>query len=485
MNMNLKKKMLMACFFVMLMLMVPITTVVGYTSTDDKSTNEEPKSLDDSSYFVDGKVILSESHISELEELVNSFEDEESRLIAQDIVNQLVKEDGELDLVKLEAFLNDGYKPVGIVKNLIGQIIRKITDKIMQILLQLIQEWIANRFYDGRSGWLEPTARYCYNVIIKVQEVAAVLQDIRSEINDIRDAVRSFITFSKDPDFFTLIGLVEAVYQAFTSVIALWEDISVLPETVRGAVESIYANTTVFALWFVPDLVDPVNFTEVDRPYNKPIHLNLQILEVEPEDMANIEILCDSMSYTPSPDGTLEIDYITIDETISFWIHNVLFILRDNNKNPPVEIYITDTAFSIGYLNKTIDFSGKPYEPHGPNIVTRLDTHLYETYAISPFGEETIYFKWNWGESMSDWITGASGSAHSCPHMWLTLGEHAISVKAKGDGWESDWSESFTVTVEPIFQIFGNQYSSQPSSQPSSEPSSQPGSQQQGSTSNK
>ena len=333
-------------------------------------------------------------------------------------------------------------------------------------MLQLIKDWLNNLFRDGRSGWLYPSVCYYLNITTIIGGVQEVTGYIKDDINFIRTAVTCFINFCQDANLVSLLTLIEALIQAKGSVKSLWENMSILPDTIRSAVEKLYENTTRFTFWFVPDLVDPVNYTEMDRAYNQPIQLNVHILGIEPDKMQNVEIYCDYQIYTPPPDGFLEIVYNTYNKDYPYWINIIGLTITDKNTNPHRISTKSDDAFSDGSADITADFSGRPDKPYGPIYVTRFDTNLYGTNAINPSGANTIYYQWDWGEYLGEWYgPKQSGAMESKSHTWLTPGTHAVKVRAgdtpDGSGWVSEWSDTLEVTVDRIIRINFNVQSQQ------------------------
>lgn len=371
--------------------------VIGLELSEDKLKNLEG-SLD----LNNGRIKLTETQITQLEELANSFEDVESRILAQKLVNQLVTAEGELDLAQVKLLFSGDYQIGGIINNLIKKIIQKIADKIMEIMLQLLKERIMNSYREARSGWIYTATNYCLNITIIIGGVKEVTDNIQNDINKIRNAVKAFINFYENyKDLGTLLFLITALIQARGSVKSLWENINNLPETIRSAVEKLYVNITEFTLWFVPDKVDPPNnFTELDRAYNQPIQLNVQILGIESDKMQNVEIDCDYQSYTPSSDGFKEIEFYTSNKAYPYWSHTITLTVTDKNTNPHRTVKIGDVAFSYGRVDINVDFSGRPDKPYGPTYVTRFNIHYYETRAINPSGSSYLCYQWDWGESM-------------------------------------------------------------------------------------
>lgn len=397
----------------------------------------------------EGRIKLTATQITQLEDLANSFEDVESRTAAHKLVDQLVTAEGELDLAQVKLLFSGDYQPTGIVTGLIKEIIKKITNKIMEILLLLIQEYLSNRFSGGRSGWIGPTASYFYNVTIIIQTIQTNIENIKDDIDKIRNSITAFIDFWEEPTLMTLINLIATLIASNGAIRSLFEDIENLPITIRTAIENLYVNTTIFALYLVPDLVDPENYVEADRAYNQPIQLNVKISGIEPDKMQNVEIYCDYQIYTPSPDGLLEIEYDTFNKAYPYWIHITGLTVTDKNTNPHRISTITDDGFSYGHMNIAVNLSGRPDKPYGPTEVIRFDTHLYETRAINPSGADSIYYQWDWGEYMGVWYgPRESGNIEARSHTWLMPGKHVVRVRASDNhGWVSDWSEPLTVTV--------------------------------------
>jgi parallel beta-helix repeat protein len=84
----------------------------------------------------------------------------------------------------------------------------------------------------------------------------------------------------------------------------------------------------------------------------------------------------------------------------------------------------------------------------GPTTGNPGVEYTYYANTTDTDGDQ-VYYKWDWGDnSYSDWL-GPYESGVSAPasHSW-SQGNYEIKVKAKDTrGFESDWSDSFTITM--------------------------------------
>ena len=102
--------------------------------------------------------------------------------------------------------------------------------------------------------------------------------------------------------------------------------------------------------------------------------------------------------------------------------------------------------------------------PSGPTPIYSI--HEYE-YSTTTYPEEhQIFYKWNWGDSITDWIGPYnSGELVTMTHAWDGPGDYEITVKAKddpnsdgnhSDGVESNWSGLLCVNVFTIGDVNGD-----------------------------
>ena len=133
---------------------------------------------------------------------------------------------------------------------------------------------------------------------------------------------------------------------------------------------------------------------------------------------------------------------------------NVNFIEMNPYKNVPYQMcYYGLNLFGDPQLSLKIPVENnppnKPDTPSGPTNVYRLATESYTTLAVDP-EDDDIYYQWDWGEYLGPWysLPRQSGVPESRAHMWLTLGEHEVKVRAKDIyGAVGEWSDPLTVTV--------------------------------------
>ena len=93
-----------------------------------------------------------------------------------------------------------------------------------------------------------------------------------------------------------------------------------------------------------------------------------------------------------------------------------------------------------------------PSTPSGPTEGKVLLEYTYSTNTTDP-DEDQVYYKWDWGDEISDWIGPFnSGEIVYASHIWTEPGEYYIKVRAK-DIYDvpSEWSDSLTVNINPLF----------------------------------
>ncbi len=113
----------------------------------------------------------------------------------------------------------------------------------------------------------------------------------------------------------------------------------------------------------------------------------------------------------------------------------------DDGGNVDIGIFIKD-AF-------TNDPPNTPYKPTGLSGGNVCISYEYTTSTTDPNGNQ-LYYKFDWDDgTYSNWIGPYnSGETASASHIWSEPDACNIKVKAKDVfGEESDWSNSFTVTI--------------------------------------
>jgi len=93
-----------------------------------------------------------------------------------------------------------------------------------------------------------------------------------------------------------------------------------------------------------------------------------------------------------------------------------------------------------------------PMKPTTPDGLKEGKVDEKYTYTSSSFDEndDSLWFKWDWGNGQqSDWL-GPYESGESCEgtHRWIEEGSYEVKVKAKDEhGGESDWSDPLSVSM--------------------------------------
>jgi hypothetical protein len=92
----------------------------------------------------------------------------------------------------------------------------------------------------------------------------------------------------------------------------------------------------------------------------------------------------------------------------------------------------------------------KPGKPYGPDEGKIREEYTYCTDGVDhPLGD-TLYYWWDWGDSMSSGWTGPymSGESACANHTWTAEGVYEIRVKARDTfGKETEWSDPLPVTM--------------------------------------
>jgi agmatine deiminase len=90
-----------------------------------------------------------------------------------------------------------------------------------------------------------------------------------------------------------------------------------------------------------------------------------------------------------------------------------------------------------------------PQRPDGNDSGKAKQTYVFTTMTTDP-DNDNVLFLWDWGDNTtSDWLgPSTSGAVVNASHSWQKKGTYSIRVKAKDIyGLESNWSESFPVTM--------------------------------------
>ena len=95
-----------------------------------------------------------------------------------------------------------------------------------------------------------------------------------------------------------------------------------------------------------------------------------------------------------------------------------------------------------------------PDRPAGPNSGKIREEYTFETSTIdSDYGNQQIYYMWDWGDgNYSDWLGPyESGEICEASYTWVKPGSYEIRVKAKDVYNDSSyWSEPLTVNITKI-----------------------------------
>jgi len=488
----MKKKVLIASFFAMLMLIVPLSSTIV---AEDQSSGELQE---EGQYLVvqqsNDLIPLTEEEIGYLQDLIDGIGDETTRLLAQAIVDRFITEDGELDTVQLQQVIEE-YGTTGIfgglIKAIIQWIIGKIRDEIMYQIAGIISWWLLESLDNEQIGWLNGPLNYAYNASALLGEIEMIFTGWQSDLQDMKNffvAIRDFLAEMTILSFLALIDAFLSVRDACDHLL------NYFPEELEQVKENVLelANITVdFIEWLFPDEFGLGS--EADRPYNQPITIKGKIVGIDPND---IELHCDGQVYTLEADGSFEMEFNSSNKEVESYLwHSVRMAIYNTTTGDYSDIY--ETAFSMGTINNTFRFSGRPMKPVGPKEVERFSTQLYKSYAIDAEGWNLEY-QWSWNGNEGPWSSDhASGSTVSGLTFWLNLGENEVKVKSRNINNRnevSEWSESLTVTVyrrflqgtsssQPLQYLIAQYYASIPASQPTSQPSSQSTTTQQSTTS--
>jgi hypothetical protein len=98
-----------------------------------------------------------------------------------------------------------------------------------------------------------------------------------------------------------------------------------------------------------------------------------------------------------------------------------------------------------------------PVIPEKPNGPTTGEIGIEYTFTTSTTDaqDNDVFYMVSWGDSVSDWLGPySSGATVELKHTWALVGDYSITVKAKdGEGLESDWSETSTISIVAVPRI--------------------------------
>jgi len=493
----MKKKVLIASFFAILMLTVPLSSTIV---AEDQISGELQES--EEQYLVveqsNNLIPLTGDEIGYLQDLIDGIGDETTRLLAQAIVNRFITEDGELDTVQLQQVVEE-YGTTGLFGGLIQAflewLIETISEEVMYQLDGIVTWWFLDSLNSTHLGWLNDLRYHANNITMRLYEIYDVWEDFIDQIQAIVECLTAIIEFLKNPCLSTMGDLLYWLGTGITSALELL-NASNFPWNLEEIKELIWGlcNATIeFDKWLRPDEYGLGGL--YDRPYNQLIVINGKIVGIDPED---IEFNCDRAEpYFPDDNGSVVMKFNTTDEEREpiTW-HSVCITVINTTSGDRSHIY--QTAFSMGVMNMTFDFTGKPIKPIGPTEVERFTLHVYKTHAIDAEGWNLEY-QWSWNGNNGEWSSRAheSGSRSLGLKYWLNLGENEVKVRSRNinnRNEESEWSDPLTVTVHRRFleetsasqqlQTFVMQtIASIPNSQSATQPSSQSTTTQQSTTS--
>jgi len=472
----MKEKVLIASFFAILMLTVPLSSTI----VAENQTSGELQELEEQYLVVqqsNNLIPLTGDEIGYLQDFIDGIGDEPTRLLAQAIVDRFITEDGELDVDELEQVINE-YGTTGLFGGLIDAIIKwiinKIREDIRNQILQKMSWWFLESLDHDRIGWLTVPITYVYNVTVLLEEIYSIFtgwNDSLNIIGEFGELIKIFLSGISEENWGPILILLPIV------LIAALDLILNFPENLRLVMENVLElcnQTIAFCEWL----------DSADKPYEQPITIKGKLVGVDPKD---IEFNCDRVEpYFPDDNGYVVMKFNTTNkERESTTWHSVCITVINTTSGDRSHIY--HTAFSMGVINITFDFTGKPIKPVGPTEVDRFTIQTYDTYAIDAEGWDLEY-QWSWNGNIGEWSSSSHSSGYtiSRPKFWIDLGECEVKVRSRNinnRNEESEWSEPLTVTVyrrflqgtsssQPLQYLITQYYASIPASQPTSQPSS-------------
>jgi hypothetical protein len=378
---EIHRKILVASFFVALMLIVPFTSITK--SSDNLTSSKIDQQISST------KALLTAAQMKELQDLTNSIKDKELRSVAQNIVNRLVSNNGEVDLNTLAEFI--GYDQSGqliakstgsyfVIYNyenpvLGGRIISRIIDMIISWVWGKILEWMGTRL-----GWLVCPIVYYQNVSIIIAKIEGIYGAINQDINTIKELKRAIGRFLSAPGIITraiyFYQLIIATGKAYQAAISLMENISNLPDNIRTYVTELYVNTTTFYLWLQPE--------NGDYPYERPIAINVNLVGIDP---SSAQVYCDGTYYTPD-ESTFQITYDTANKENAWWIHECTLTAYAGDGRRISVGGPSTYALSMGVFDVTFDFTNgqgysQPSSQSSPTPSQTLQTQLSQAQQQS------------------------------------------------------------------------------------------------------
>ena len=120
------------------------------------------------------------------------------------------------------------------------------------------------------------------------------------------------------------------------------------------------------------------------------------------------------------------------------------------NHSTPGEIWTFKTKV---FANNPPD---KPNRPTGPTSGEIGREYTYSSFTTDPDGDK-VYYKFDWGDgSTSQWLGPfESGKIANATHVWNTMGNYTIKVKAKDEhGMESEWSDGLLISMPKKYSLF-------------------------------
>ena len=187
------KKMLIACFFAVLMLMVPFTAF-GQTTNIPTAKNIDNAGMDTPEFY------LTQEQMKQVNNFINNMFDEEEKIIAESIRDYIIDTNTRrVDIVKLaNALLEYTYQPIPQEELDLVQ-----TKEQLAQLIELY--WILDAFgafvffitslVSNRLGWLYDLINDGYGLVNKgVQITISILHESIDVVLDLVDAINLMLT---------------------------------------------------------------------------------------------------------------------------------------------------------------------------------------------------------------------------------------------------------------------------------------------------